>query len=101
MSRSLMTAAGCWHGGGCPRGLDGVTRLHALIGEHAPVEWADLERDRAAAMVKVETDRGHAASYLAASVGPLTRREFACTAADQGRSVIAVTSESTGDSTNS
>ena len=43
-----------------PEGLDGVTRLHALIGEHTPAEWADLEPDRAAAMVKVgiETDRG-------------------------------------------
>src|SRR5450631_1219745 len=42
-----------------PEGLDGVTPLHALIGEHAPIEWADLEPGRAAAMVKVgiETDR--------------------------------------------
>ena len=29
-----------------PEGLDGVTRLHALIGEHTPVEWADLGPDR-------------------------------------------------------
>ena len=36
-----------------PEGLDGFTRLHALIGEHTPVDWADLEPDRAAAMVKV------------------------------------------------
>ena len=52
-----------------PEGLDGVTRLHALIGEHTPIEWADLEPDRAAAMVKVgiETDRGPWVAALAAT----------------------------------
>ena len=52
-----------------PEGLDGVTRLHALIGEYTPVEWADLEPDRAAAMVKVgiETDRGPWVAALAAT----------------------------------
>jgi transposase len=52
-----------------PEGLDGVTRLHALIGEHTPVEWADLEPDRAEAMVKVgiETDRGPWVAALAAA----------------------------------
>ena len=52
-----------------PEGLDGVTRLHALIGEHTPVEWADLEPGRAAAMVKVgiETDRGPWVAALAAA----------------------------------
>jgi transposase len=52
-----------------PEGLEGVTRLHALIGEHTPIEWADLEPDRAAAMVKVgiETDRGPWVAALAAA----------------------------------
>jgi transposase len=52
-----------------PEGLDGVTRLHALIGEYTPVEWADLQPDRAAAMVKVgiETDRGPWVAALAAT----------------------------------
>ena len=52
-----------------PEGLDGVTRLHALIGEHTPIEWADLEPDRAAAMVKIgiETDRGPWVAALAAT----------------------------------
>jgi transposase len=52
-----------------PEGLDGVTRLHALIGEHTPIEWADLEPGRAAAMVKVgiETDRGPWVAALAAT----------------------------------
>jgi transposase len=52
-----------------PEGLDGVTRLHALIGEHMPPEWADLEPGVAAAMVKVgiETDRGPWVAALAAA----------------------------------
>jgi transposase len=52
-----------------PEGLEGVTRLHALIGEHTPVEWADLEPGRAAATVKVgiETDRGPWVAALAAA----------------------------------
>jgi hypothetical protein len=27
-----------------PEGLEGVTRLHALIGEHMPPQWAELGR---------------------------------------------------------
>jgi len=52
-----------------PEGLDGVTRLHALIGEHTPIEWADVEPAQAAAMVKVgiETDRGPWVAALAAA----------------------------------
>ena len=47
-------------------GLDGVTRLHGLIAEHIPPEWADLEPPQAAGMVKVgvETDRGPWVSAL-------------------------------------
>ena len=43
-----------------PEGLEGVTRLHALIAEQMPDDWADLEPGEAAARVKVgiETDRG-------------------------------------------
>ena len=26
-----------------PAGLEGITRLHALIAEHMPAQWADLE----------------------------------------------------------
>jgi hypothetical protein len=26
-----------------PEGIDGITRLHALIAQHAPPEWAELE----------------------------------------------------------
>jgi len=35
-----------------PEGLDGMTRLHALIAEFFPEEWADLEPGEAAARVK-------------------------------------------------
>ncbi|MGO0576108.1 IS110 family transposase [Ornithinimicrobium panacihumi] len=43
-----------------PEGLVGVTKLHALVAEHAPQEWADLDPAEAAAqvMVGIETDRG-------------------------------------------
>jgi hypothetical protein len=36
-----------------PEGVDGITRLHALIAEQMPAEWADLEPAQAASMVKV------------------------------------------------
>ena len=29
-----------------PEGLEGVTRLHALVAEQMPEDWADLDRDR-------------------------------------------------------
>jgi len=43
-----------------PEGLEGMTRLHALIGECLPGEWAGVEPGEAAARVKVgiEIDRG-------------------------------------------
>ena len=41
-------------------GLDGITVLHALIGEHLPEGWADWEPAQVAGLVKVgiEADRG-------------------------------------------
>jgi transposase len=52
-----------------PEGPGGITRLHALIGEHMPEGWADWEPARAAAMVKVgiETDRGPWVAALVAT----------------------------------
>jgi transposase len=43
-----------------PEGLGGITRLHALIAEHMPVSWAELEPGEAAGRVRIgiETDRG-------------------------------------------
>jgi transposase len=43
-----------------PEGLQGITRLHALIPDHMPADWADLPDGEAAGRVKVgiETERG-------------------------------------------
>ena len=43
-----------------PEGITGLSTLHALIAEHLPEEWAELEDAEAQARVKVgiETDRG-------------------------------------------
>ncbi|HVK46045.1 MAG TPA: IS110 family transposase, partial [Micropruina sp.] len=63
-----------------PEGLEGVTRLHALVAEQMPEDWADLDPGMAAAMVKVgiETDRGSwvaalvAAGYEVFPINPLS-----------------------------
>ena len=55
-----------------PEGLDGITRLHALIAQFFPEEWADLEPAEAASRVKVgiETERGPwVAALIAAGRG--------------------------------
>ncbi len=62
-----------------PEGIEGVTRLHALIAEHAPGEWAELDPVQAAGRVKVgiETDRGPwvaalvAAGYEVFAINPM------------------------------
>jgi len=43
-----------------PEGLEGITRLHALVAEHAPGSWAELPPDQVAGqvIVGIETDRG-------------------------------------------
>ncbi|MFK5581956.1 IS110 family transposase [Serinicoccus sp. LYQ131] len=63
-----------------PEGLSGVTRLHTLLAEHAPPEWADLDPARAAAqiVVGIETDRGPwvgalvAAGYTVYGLNPMS-----------------------------
>ncbi len=52
-----------------PEGLDGVTRLHALIAQFVPDEWGALEAGDAAWRVKVgiETDRGQWVQALIAA----------------------------------
>ncbi len=60
-------------------GLEGISRLHALIAEHQPVEWAELDAEEAAQRVKVgiETDRGSwvqalvAAGYEVFAINPM------------------------------
>ncbi len=50
-----------------PEGLEGITRLHALVAEQMPDDWVNLDPGEAATRVKVgiETDRG---SWVAALV---------------------------------
>jgi len=63
-----------------PEGLVGVTALHALIAEHAPAQWAELDPAEAARQVKVgiETERGSwvaaltAAGYQVFAINPLS-----------------------------
>ena len=63
-----------------PEGLDGITGLHALIGQFFLEEWAELEPGVAASRVKVgiETDRGPwvqaliAAGYEVFAINPMS-----------------------------
>jgi len=67
-----------------PEGLDGVTRLHALIAAAMPSEWAELEADEAASRVKVgiETERGPwvaalvAAGYEVFAINPMSTARY-------------------------
>jgi transposase len=63
-----------------PEGLEGVTRLHELIAQFVPPDWAELDPSVAAARVKVgiETDRGVwvqtliAAGYEVFAINPMS-----------------------------
>jgi hypothetical protein len=65
-------------------GLDGVTRLHALIAGVMPKEWADLPASDAAARVKIgiETERGAwvaslvAAGYEVFAINPMSTARY-------------------------
>ena len=67
-----------------PEGLDGITRLHALVAEHAPSEWADLVPEQVVGQVVVgiETDRGpwvsalRAAGYQVFAINPLSAARY-------------------------
>jgi len=67
-----------------PEGLEGITRLHALLAEHAPVSWAALPAAEAAGQVVVgiETDRGpwvtalRAAGYQVYAINPLSSARY-------------------------
>ena len=67
-----------------PEGLDGVSRLHALIASVMPAEWKDLAPADAAARVKIgiETDRGPwvvslvAAGYEVFAINPLSTARY-------------------------
>jgi len=66
-----------------PEGLEGITRLHALVVEHAPGFWAELPPDQVAGqvIVGIETDRGpwvtalRAAGYQVA-INPISAARY-------------------------
>jgi len=67
-----------------PEGLEGMTRLHALVAEHAPEVWADLPSEQVAGrvIVGIETDRGpwvtalRAAGYQVFAINPLSAARY-------------------------
>jgi transposase len=67
-----------------PEGLEGVTRLHALVAQHAPLSCAELPPEQVAAQVVVgiETDRGpwvtalRAAGYQVFAINPLSAARY-------------------------
>ncbi len=67
-----------------PEGLEGITRLHALVAEHAPSAWAELTAEQAVGrvVVGIETDRGpwvtalRAAGYLVYAINPMSAARY-------------------------
>jgi transposase len=67
-----------------PEGIDGVSRLHALIAAAMPDQWAELEPGEAAARVKIgiETERGPwvaalvAAGYEVFAINPMSTARY-------------------------
>lgn len=65
-------------------GLEGISRLHALVAENAPAEWADLPAEQIAArvVVGIETDRGPwvaalvAAGYQVYAINPQSAAQY-------------------------
>jgi transposase len=73
-----------------PEGIEGISRLHALLADHLPEEWVDPETGRIAERVAVgiESDRGPwvqalvAAGYQVFAINPMSvarYRERHCT----------------------
>jgi transposase len=67
-----------------PEGLEGITRLHELVAEHAPAGWSELPSEQAAGqvIVGIETDRGpwvtalRAAGYQVFAINPLSAARY-------------------------
>jgi hypothetical protein len=67
-----------------PEGLEGITRLHALVAQHAPADWAELPSEDVAGrvVVGIETDRGpwvtalRAAGYQVFAINPLSSARY-------------------------
>jgi transposase len=70
--------------GQLPEGLEGITRFHALVAEHAPADLADLSAEEVASrvIVGIETDRGpwvtalRAAGYQVFAINPLSSARY-------------------------
>ena len=64
--------------------MEGITRLHALVAEHAPSAWATLPSEQVAGqvLVGIETDRGpwvaalRAVRYLVFAINPLSAARY-------------------------
>jgi len=67
-----------------PEGLEGISRLHTLVAEHAPAAWAELTPEQAAGrvVIGIETDRGpwvaalRAAGYQVFAINPLSAARY-------------------------
>ncbi len=67
-----------------PEGLEGITRLHALVAQHAPADWAELPSEEVAVrvVVGIETDRGpwvaalRAVGYQVFAINPLSSARY-------------------------
>ena len=67
-----------------PEGLEGITRLHALVAEHAPSGWVELPPEEAASnvVIGIETDRGpwvtalRAAGFQVFAINPLSAARY-------------------------
>jgi transposase len=67
-----------------PEGLEGITRFHALVAEHAPADWAELPAEEVASrvIVGIETDRGpwvtalRATGYQVFAINPLSSARY-------------------------
>jgi transposase len=63
-----------------PEGVEGIAGLHALVADHLPEDWAEMEPEQVQALVRVgiETDRGPwvaalvAAGYGVFAINPLS-----------------------------
>ena len=67
-----------------PEGLQGIAKLHALVAQHAPADWADLTPQQCAdrVFVGIETDRGpwvvalRAAGYHVYAINPMSSARY-------------------------
>ena len=83
-SRSRTRRAGGWRRPACRKGLEGITRLHALVAEHAPADWAELAAEEVAGrvVIGIETDRGpwvtalRAAGYQVYAINPMSAARY-------------------------